>query len=99
MRYRRRQANILLDRLAKPRQITQVVAGLRQVAKTTLVHNVSQEVSLPTRFPSVDGRPFAYQRRLLGSGGLNQTRLLVDGNSLGFLGPSPEVGHLVTPIA
>ncbi|MFG0318546.1 MAG: hypothetical protein ACF8XB_14825 [Planctomycetota bacterium JB042] len=52
--YRRPQADILAARLAEPRRFLQVVAGPRQVGKTTLVHQVLADVGVPTVVASAD---------------------------------------------
>ena len=51
---RRPQATVLAERLAEPRRFLQVVAGPRQVGKSTLVQQVTDELSLPVRFVSAD---------------------------------------------
>ncbi len=52
--YKRPQATVLAERLAEPRRFLQVVAGPRQVGKSTLVQQVTDELSLPVRFVSAD---------------------------------------------
>jgi predicted AAA+ superfamily ATPase len=52
--FRRVQAAELLRRLAEPRRFIQVVAGARQVGKTTLVEQVCQEMNLTVRSASAD---------------------------------------------
>ena len=52
--YRRPQANRLARRLAEPRRFIQVVAGPRQVGKTTLVQQVAQTLGAPVRYASAD---------------------------------------------
>ena len=52
--YRRPQGLELARRLQEPRRFIQVVAGARQVGKTTLVHQVTADSSLPVRFASAD---------------------------------------------
>ena len=54
MPYQRSQAAILAARLAEPRRFMQVVAGPRQVGKTTLVQQVSESLSVPVRQASAD---------------------------------------------
>lgn len=44
----------LARRLEEPRRFIQVVAGPRQVGKTTLVHQVTEASGLPVRFASAD---------------------------------------------
>lgn len=52
--FERTQAGTLRDRLAEPRRFIQVVAGPRQVGKTTLVRQVTQSVEIPTLSVSAD---------------------------------------------
>lgn len=54
MTYQRPQADALASRLSEPRRFPQVVAGPRQVGKTTLVQQVVEASGLPTRFASAD---------------------------------------------
>jgi hypothetical protein len=50
----RPQAAGLARRLAEPRRFIQVVAGPRQVGKTTLVQQVTESSDLTTIFASAD---------------------------------------------
>ena len=52
--YRRPQAETLAARLQEPRRFLQVVAGPRQVGKTTLVQQVGDSIGLPARYASAD---------------------------------------------
>ncbi len=52
--FRRLQAAELSRRLREPRRHIQVVAGARQVGKTTLVQQVVETIDLPIRFASAD---------------------------------------------
>lgn len=52
--FQRPQAAILAERLIEPRRFLQVVAGPRQVGKTTLVQQVTDELRLPVRYVSAD---------------------------------------------
>ena len=52
--FQRPQAAELARRLAEPRRFLQVVAGARQVGKTTLVQQVTEAAKLPVRFASAD---------------------------------------------
>ena len=52
---RRKHNDILISRLLEPRKTLQVVAGPRQVGKTTMVKQVLTEISLPSLFFSADG--------------------------------------------
>ena len=54
MSYQRPQFQILSSRLAEPRRFIQVVAGPRQVGKTTLVQQVCEGVGLPVQYSSAD---------------------------------------------
>jgi uncharacterized protein len=54
MTYRRPQAVTLTARLAEPRRFIQVVAGPRQVGKTTLVQQVVESGRMPARYASAD---------------------------------------------
>lgn len=54
MPFRRSQAAELSRRLAEPRRFIQMVAGARQVGKTTLVQQVTETVKVPVRFASAD---------------------------------------------
>lgn len=51
----RSQSSDLIMRLQEPRRTIQVVAGPRQVGKTTLVKQVLQQLSTPSRFFNADG--------------------------------------------
>jgi len=50
----RDQGRVLAARLAEPRRFIQVVAGPRQVGKTTLVRQVLAAAALPSRSASAD---------------------------------------------
>jgi hypothetical protein len=52
--FRRPQAAELARRLAEPRRFIQVVAGARQVGKTTLVQQVTETARVPVRYASAD---------------------------------------------
>lgn len=52
--YRRSQAAELRRRLAEPRRFIQVVAGPRQVGKTTLVQQLAGEIGPGFRYASAD---------------------------------------------
>ncbi len=54
MPYLRPQFQTLNSRLAEPRRFIQVVAGPRQVGKTTLVQQVCEAIGLPIQFSSAD---------------------------------------------
>ena len=52
--FRRHAASTLAARLAEPRRFIQVVAGPRQVGKTTLVKQVTDALAVPVRSASAD---------------------------------------------
>jgi hypothetical protein len=52
--FERSQAGRLARRLAEPRRFLQVVAGARQVGKTTLVGQVLDRLNIPSVFVSAD---------------------------------------------
>ena len=52
--FRRPQAAELARRLAEPRRFVQVVAGPRQVGKSTLVQQVTDGLKVPVRYASAD---------------------------------------------
>ena len=52
--YRRPQAAGLAARLAEPRRFLQIVAGPRQVGKSTLVGQVTEGLGVPVRSVSAD---------------------------------------------
>lgn len=52
--YRRPHATALAERLAEPRRFLQVVAGPRQVGKSTLVQQVTDVLGIPVRYVSAD---------------------------------------------
>jgi uncharacterized protein len=54
MTYQRPYAGVLAGRLAEPRRFIQVVAGPRQVGKTTLVQQVVEASGRPVQFASAD---------------------------------------------
>lgn len=52
--YVRPQTQELTDRLLEPRRFIQIVAGARQVGKTTLAGQAARQSGLPTRYASAD---------------------------------------------
>ncbi|HEY8516127.1 MAG TPA: ATP-binding protein [Candidatus Binatia bacterium] len=54
MAYQRPQASVLARRLAERRRFIQVVAGPRQVGKTTLAQQVVEQAGMPAHFVSAD---------------------------------------------
>ena len=65
--YYRPQVHELVQRLREPRRFLQVVAGSRQVGKTTLVDQATKRCGLPSRYASADaptlrGAPWVEQQ-------------------------------------
>ena len=54
VQFQRSQAATLAGRLAEPRRFLQVVAGPRQVGKSTLVQQVTDQMDIPVRVVSAD---------------------------------------------
>ena len=54
MTYQRPQSDVLARRLKEPRRFIQLVAGPRQVGKTTLVQQVVEAAKMPVQFASAD---------------------------------------------
>ena len=52
--YKREQYRILQERLAEPRRFIQVIAGPRQVGKSTLVKQVVSEQTMPYTLETAD---------------------------------------------
>ncbi len=52
--YERPVANVLRERLAEPRRFLEVLAGPRQVGKTTAVHQVLRTMPVPSHYASGD---------------------------------------------
>ena len=52
--YSRPQTRELVQRLREPRRFIQVIAGSRQVGKTTLAEQAARQSGLPTRYASAD---------------------------------------------
>lgn len=52
--YRREQYNILHERIAEPRRFIQVVAGPRQVGKSTMVKQIVKEITIPYTLETAD---------------------------------------------
>ncbi|MXY25889.1 MAG: ATP-binding protein [Acidobacteria bacterium] len=52
--YSRPYVDELINRLLEPRRFIQIVAGSRQVGKTTLVEHAARKSGLPARFASAD---------------------------------------------
>lgn len=54
MKFRRGQYKVLIDRLKEPRNKIQVIAGPRQVGKSTLVKQVLNDIDIPVTFGAAD---------------------------------------------
>src|ERR1700728_1800891 len=52
--FQRPQAAFLAERLVEPRRVVQVVAGPRQVGKSTLGQQVTAQLRVPVRYVSAD---------------------------------------------
>ena len=52
--FRRPQSAVLASRLTEPRRFLEVVAGPRQVGKSTLVQQVTERLEMPVRYASAD---------------------------------------------
>ena len=52
--FERPQGAVLAERLVEPRRFVQVVAGPRQVGKSTLVQQVTAQLRVPVRHVSAD---------------------------------------------
>ncbi len=52
--FQRPYARVLAERLAEPRRFLQIVAGPRQVGKSTLVQQVADGLDVPVRYVSAD---------------------------------------------
>jgi predicted AAA+ superfamily ATPase len=52
--YRRPIYKTIRSRVAEPRRFIQVIAGARQVGKTTLVRQLAADVAMPVRYASAD---------------------------------------------
>ena len=55
--FKRQQASVLLSRITEPRHFIQVVAGARQVGKSTLVKQVANELTLPHLLTTAEDAP------------------------------------------
>lgn len=53
-KFKRSQYPILLKRMQEPRRFLQVLAGPRQVGKTTLARQVAKELEIPVHYTSAD---------------------------------------------
>ena len=55
--FKRQQATVLQSRIAEPRRFIQVIAGARQVGKSTMVKQVTQELTIPHLLTSAEEAP------------------------------------------
>ena len=55
--FKRQQANVLQSRIAEPRRFIQVIAGARQVGKSTMVKQVTQELTIPHLLTTTEEAP------------------------------------------
>ena len=53
--YQREQYSILYERIAEPRRFIQVIAGPRQVGKSTLVKQILSTLTIPYTLELADG--------------------------------------------
>lgn len=92
--FRRSQFASLLARILEPRRQIQVVAGPRQVGKSTLVRQVAAEAGLPVHFASADD-PGMEDRAWLGAqweAGRVLTRTSNEGRALLVLDEIQKIG-------
>lgn len=52
--FERSELQLLKNRINEPRKFVQVVMGPRQVGKTTMVHQLYKQISVPALFESAD---------------------------------------------
>lgn len=52
--YRKKQLNILINRMLEQRHFIQIITGPRQVGKTTLIKQLKEDISLPVTYFSAD---------------------------------------------
>jgi len=55
--FKRQQATVLQSRIAEPRRFIQVIAGARQVGKSTMVKQVTQELTVPHLLTTAEEAP------------------------------------------
>ncbi|MBR0296637.1 MAG: ATP-binding protein [Paludibacteraceae bacterium] len=55
--FKRQQASVLLSRIGEPRRFIQVVAGARQVGKSTMVKQVVNELTIPHLLTTAEEAP------------------------------------------
>lgn len=55
--FKRQQASVLLSRISEPRRFIQVIAGARQVGKSTMVKQVVNELAIPHLLTTAEDAP------------------------------------------
>ena len=55
--FKRQQASVLLSRIGEPRRFIQVIAGARQVGKSTMVKQVVNELTIPHLLTTAEEAP------------------------------------------
>lgn len=55
--FKRQQASVLLSRICEPRRFIQVIAGARQVGKSTMVKQVANELTIPHLLTTAEDAP------------------------------------------
>lgn len=55
--FKRQQASVLLSRIGEPRRFIQVIAGARQVGKSTMVKQVVNELTIPHLLTTAEDAP------------------------------------------
>lgn len=55
--FKRQQASVLLSRISEPRRFIQVIAGARQVGKSTMVKQVANELTIPHLLTTAEDAP------------------------------------------
>ena len=55
--FKRQQASVLLSRISEPRRFIQVIAGARQVGKSTMVKQVVNELTIPHLMTTAEEAP------------------------------------------
>lgn len=55
--YKRAEYQLITERMKEPRRFIQVVMGVRQIGKSTMVKQVLKDLDMPYQFFSVDNVP------------------------------------------
>ena len=53
--YKKKEYQVLMDRIKEPRRFIQVISGPRQVGKSTMVKQVLNDTDIPHHFVTADG--------------------------------------------